>query len=161
MAKYGIDWSCGHHTVEQLYGHHTERDRKIDWMQSTGKCPDCYRAQKQAEKDSANQQAAAANAELPKLIGSDKQVAWAESIRRAALDNTLNKIADDAEAKLATVPADKVALYRAVLAAMRAARQKLEKETSAKWWIESRNGLDLFVRSAGERAQKEVPNVAA
>ncbi len=170
MAKYTVDWSCGHHTVEQLFGHHKDRERKIDWMQSQGICPDCFRAKKQAEREAVNQQAAALNhsQQLPSLTGSDKQISWAESIRRAALDAAHNQIHGDAEAKLASVPEAQRPRYAAVLDAMRAARAKLESEASAKWWIDHRSDvypLESFVRDAGIAAdkafQQEAANAAA
>ncbi len=160
MAKYNIDWSCGHHTVDQLYGKHTERERHIEWAERQGKCPDCFRAEKQAEREAANQQAAQ---NLPALVGSEKQIKWAEAIRRAALDAPGNHIVADADAKLATVPADKRAKFAAGLAAMRVARAQLESEISAKWWIEHRADiypLESFVREAGIKADKEYVEVA-
>lgn len=43
MAKHTITAGCGHTTIQQLYGPHAERQRRIDWMQSpAGKCNPCY-----------------------------------------------------------------------------------------------------------------------
>ena len=51
MAKYYIDYTCGHDGCRevQLGGPHKERERKLEWLRSECLCPDCYRAQKQAE----------------------------------------------------------------------------------------------------------------
>lgn len=51
MAKYYIDYTCGHDGCRevQLGGPHKERERKLEWLRSECLCPDCYRAQKEAE----------------------------------------------------------------------------------------------------------------
>lgn len=47
--KYDITFSCGHtHTVD-IYGSAAERERKIKWYEAEAVCPDCYKAQKDAE----------------------------------------------------------------------------------------------------------------
>lgn len=50
MAKYTIDYACGHGSyVEQLFGKTSERERRIEWLEANKVCPDCYKAKKQAE----------------------------------------------------------------------------------------------------------------
>lgn len=49
MAKYEINYSCGHTATVQLYGPTKERERKIAWFEREGLCPECYAAQKDAE----------------------------------------------------------------------------------------------------------------
>ena len=46
-------------------------------------CEECYKEEREAERKVANEEAAKENAELglPALIGSEKQIAWAEKIR--------------------------------------------------------------------------------
>lgn len=55
-------------------------------------CPDCRQKRKQAERDAANQKAAsdAKEAGFPALTGSEKQIAWAESIRMTAYNILCN-----------------------------------------------------------------------
>src|SRR5690625_6977835 len=74
MAKYTINHTCGHEVTIQLYGKHTERDRKIAWLE-TQRCRHC-------ENEAANKAAAerAEEAGLPALEGTEKQVAWATTI---------------------------------------------------------------------------------
>ena len=71
MAKYTIQHRCGHEEEVKLFGKEKERQWKIGKMEEE----DCLECQ--------NKQAAEENAEegLPALEGSDKQVAWAETIR--------------------------------------------------------------------------------
>lgn len=72
MAKYTVTHSCGHEREYQLYGKHTERDRKLEWLEAQ-ECPACRKA-REIER-------ATEGVELPALEGSPKQIAWAESIR--------------------------------------------------------------------------------
>lgn len=82
MAKYSVDHTCGHSQTHELLGPHKERDRKLAWLETTV-CSDCCHAKREADHAAAATLAAEENqaAGLPALIGSEKQVAWAESIR--------------------------------------------------------------------------------
>lgn len=75
MAKYTVTHTCGHEREYQLYGKHTERDRKIEWL-SGQECPECRR---KAEEEVAKKEADELG--LPELEGSEKQVKWANTIR--------------------------------------------------------------------------------
>lgn len=100
MAKYTIKHICGHTQVHQIYGtnSHGERDNKQAWL-ATQICYDCYKAQQQAERDAKNTESAKANAEanLPTLTGTPKQIAWAETIRAEKIKK-LNEILAKIEA---------------------------------------------------------------
>jgi hypothetical protein len=48
--KYNITFSCGHKGVVDLVGSGKERERKLDWYQTSGMCPECYKEQKRAEE---------------------------------------------------------------------------------------------------------------
>ncbi len=53
MAKYKVNYSCGHGSItKELFGKNSERERKIEWMESTFVCPDCYKKDR-AEADAA------------------------------------------------------------------------------------------------------------
>lgn len=43
MAKYDITYSCGHEGTVELLGKEKDRQRKIEWYESTGLCPECYK----------------------------------------------------------------------------------------------------------------------
>ena len=51
MAKYTVNYSCGHgtHTVE-LFGPGKERERKIAWYEKNIVCPECYKTSKKSEQ---------------------------------------------------------------------------------------------------------------
>lgn len=77
MARYAITYKCGHTTEMQLFGKSADRENKIAYYKTVD-CPHCraMAAQEQAVKMG-----------LPKLTGSDKQIAWAHDIRMAAVAN--------------------------------------------------------------------------
>ena len=52
MAKYDVRFSCGHEGTVELFGKGKDRDIKIRWYESSGICPDCYKAKKRAEIES-------------------------------------------------------------------------------------------------------------
>jgi len=53
MARRWITFSCGHEAEIRVYGPHRERERKIEWAETQGLCPDCFRKMKDAEKQEA------------------------------------------------------------------------------------------------------------
>ena len=46
MAKYDITYSCGHAGTVNLTGKHTERDRKLEWLETVP----CWRCKQAAER---------------------------------------------------------------------------------------------------------------
>jgi len=50
MARRWVTFSCGHEAELRVCGPHRERERKIEWAETQGLCPDCYRKMKEAEK---------------------------------------------------------------------------------------------------------------
>lgn len=81
MSKYHITHSCGHSRTYNICGTdvHGERGRKAKWYASQP-CPDCRRAEENAAAAQSNREKG-----LPQLEGSPKQIAWAETIRCAAV----------------------------------------------------------------------------
>jgi hypothetical protein len=77
-----ITHACGHEQIHYLSGFASQQERKARWLQST-KCRTCFVATKQVEQAEAavRDGAAIAHLELPLLTGSDRQVAWATSLR--------------------------------------------------------------------------------
>jgi hypothetical protein len=75
MAKYTITHECGHTEEVALFGKSSERDRRIKWLESQP-CRECLR---NVEIDQAKSQGEEFG--LPNLTGSDKQIAWAITIR--------------------------------------------------------------------------------
>jgi hypothetical protein len=94
MAKYDVDFSCGHTAEVQIFGKSKDRQSRIKWLERCGICPDCYRAQKEKEKKEAEEKASAEAKDigLADLQGSEKQIAWANKIRLSAIENLNNEI---------------------------------------------------------------------
>lgn len=81
MAKYDVTYSCGHTDVVQLYGKNADRERELRKM-SSRLCPDCYK--KWVDKENAQQAAEIlGELQLPELTGTEKQIAYAKSLRDA------------------------------------------------------------------------------
>lgn len=93
MALYRITHTCGHTVDHNLTGPTSSRDWQVNKMQNED-CKDCKLA-------AANQKAAATNqaSGLPALEGSEKQVAWAESLRAKRIKQLAELEADLATAK--------------------------------------------------------------
>ncbi len=136
MAKYSVECPvCGSTYAVQLYGPGRDREWKLenwDWT-----CDDCKEKARQEE----NQKAAMANAEagLPPLTGSEKQVPWAETIRSEKF-NYLQKTKQD---KLEYLHRE--AFYGSYDALpindphWDYAVSLLTAQTAASWWIDNRD----------------------
>lgn len=93
--KYDVTYTCGHVATIQLYGKTAERESRIKYLEGNCVCPECYKAQKDAERKAENEKSAeAAKARgMQELSGSPKQVAWANTIREKVMeyiDKTMN-----------------------------------------------------------------------
>ena len=80
MAKYDVTFSCGHTETVEMFGKIADRERKIEWYRDHCQCSEC----RKAKIDAANEKAAEDNKAdgYAPLTGSEKQIAWAETIRR-------------------------------------------------------------------------------
>ena len=90
--KYDVTYTCGHVATIQLYGKTSERESRIKYLEGNCVCPECYKAQKDAERKAENEKAAETRG-MQELSGSPKQVAWANTIREKAMqyiDKTMN-----------------------------------------------------------------------
>ena len=132
MSKYTITRQCGHQETIQIYGKHSGRDNQAE-HESTKLCLDCYKAEQEAKRaeSSANASKEAEAKGLPALTGSEKQIAWAETIRAAAMAEI-----EPLRAAMAKVPADhpnkKIAEVALEII------NKIVSRTSAHYWIENR-----------------------
>lgn len=82
MAWYYRTYACGHEGRENVTGKTEERMQRLDDI-FAGLCPECRKKQKDEEHAKANAEAEkkAAENNLPRLSGSEKQIAWANTIR--------------------------------------------------------------------------------
>ena len=116
-----ITHACGHGQAHYLTGFASQQERKARWLHTT-KCRTCFIADKQSEQAAAAARdgAATAHLELPPLTGSDRQVAWATTIRAGRLASLVGSSA--------AVDTDSLQICRSV--------------TDAKWWIDHRHLSD-------------------
>lgn len=166
MAKYDIKFSCGHTETRDLIGKVKDRERKIEYFEEHGLCSECWEAEKKREFERQNQKAAEEAREygLPELTGSEKQVAWATTLRQQFIADT-ERFIGTREEKLASglFAADLTgqAQLETILRGMRVAvEERLLTETSARYWIDSR-GIDNneWLRAMGEKALTAPPAV--
>ena len=98
MAKYQITHSCGHTQEHVLYGKHSGyngRDNKIEWLGTT-LCKECWKKEQDNKKEKVNQEAAEKVNEngFIELQGSEKQIAWANTIRQEKWDEIQKRWGD-------------------------------------------------------------------
>lgn len=154
MAKYTITHSCGHDQVHDLFGKSEERDRKESWLGGT-LCAVCYHAKKETDRAAANATAAeeARSIGLAPLAGSEKQVAWAESIRVAAskaVAATNAASLDRVRSKgLSEVAIEELGDAFALLGS------EVMAHGDARWWIDNRDAevLSSYHRWAAQQVE--------
>lgn len=143
MSKYEIVRSCGHTETIQIYGKHAERQGKAD-READRLCAGCYAARQAAQRAAENAAAAAAAqaAGLPTLTGSDRQIAWAESIRQISVDGVAAFMARlDAAMERAQAAGREVPNATAIRAAAESISAELLALQEARYWIDNRSHL--------------------
>jgi len=115
-----ITHACGHGQIHHLAGFASQQERKARWLRTT-QCRACFAAARRSEQTAvaADHVAAIAHLDLPALIGSERQVAWATTIRA----RRLAQLGGGGAAAFADQPA-------------------CLGVTDARWWIEHRNVPD-------------------
>lgn len=86
MAWYYGKFSCGCESRVQIYGKTSERQRKADWIFENCKCEDCKRKDYEEKKEKEYQKAIENSKELPELVGTEKQVKWALTLRNRFIE---------------------------------------------------------------------------
>lgn len=150
MARVTITYACGHEGVVELFGRSTDRERRAAWLASDV-CPDCaFKAR--AEK--AAKIAAEAEADgLPRLIGSEKQVVWAEQLRKQFFETADKKRADaiaQTEAVRDELSADEIARRNQVVKDWDSGISYIAiSKVKASWWIDNKSqNISAIVREA-------------
>jgi hypothetical protein len=127
--EYRIAHACGHEQAHYLSGFAGQMDRKAAWLRTT-KCKSCFVAEKRLEQAdaAAGDSTAIAHLDLVALTGSDRQVAWASTIRA-------KRLAAIIAAAPPTGPTDPQACCFI---------------TDAKWWIDHRDLSDADLLAKAE-----------
>jgi hypothetical protein len=137
MAKYTIPYICGHSGTVNLIGPHRSRESRLAYLER-GECFDCY---KQHSTEVSREQAK--ELELPALVGTEKQIAWAETLRIEKfmdIEAAVERLKDKKE-------------HRQILMAV----GKISNETSAKRWIEWRYDQAEWIIADVLKAMKAAP----
>lgn len=121
MAKYIVTHACGHQVEYRLNGAYSIRERRIAYLE-TCNCYECKKAQANALAVESKEKRG-----LPDLTGSEKQIAWANTIRECVY-SALDKLTTHTSNEQAKQMVDNW-------------REKMNNKTTAKFWIENRNNL--------------------
>lgn len=134
MSKYTVTRACGHTDTVNIGGKVSERDRLAGY-EASKLCSDCYAAKLAADRlaSTAAAMASAKEAGLPILLGSEKQVAWAETIRANMLKMTEYLPRFDALENAGTLDPVQAATKRMLL--------RIQVCNSAKWFIDHRDAV--------------------
>jgi hypothetical protein len=134
MAWYYGTYSCGHDGREDIVGPTKNRqwiaDRKFE-----GLCYECYQAKLEADREAANREALekAREMELPELTGTEKQVAWANTLRQQVIERFEAKIKEGFTPSVTKRHGITEEKLRATL------QNILSTKTDAKWYIDNRD----------------------
>lgn len=169
MAVHKVTHCCGHTVFHNLFGKFEDREKRAEWLEDQ-LCPDCWKKQRQEKIDAENSKFAAANAEagLPPLTGTPKQIAWAETIRA----DMVNKM-DAAKARYPEMQKQILAnpeKFQKTIAEITArgfesvedsfeyavkAIDRIKQETAASWFINHRNdNIGLLIMDVAGKCLK-------
>lgn len=95
MAWYYGEFSCGHEGRVNIIGPGKDREWKKE-RAFEKMCPDCWEVHLKEERERKNREAEekAKEMELPELTGSDKQIAWANTLRQKLIDGFERELVD-------------------------------------------------------------------
>jgi len=98
MAWYYGTYRCNHDGRVNIIGPVKDRQWKAD-REFSKMCPECWKKHLEEKRQKANEEAAklAQEMELPELFGSEKQVAWANTIRQNLIE-AFGKVAENEKA---------------------------------------------------------------
>lgn len=137
---YDGTYSCGHKGRVNISGPTKDRQRKADWHFS-GLCPECYEKKIIEDREKENEKAAisAVEMELPVLTGTEKQVAWANTIRVSRIEDInlrCKKIEQGLKEKgMESIPGENIGMKEIT----DAIEDFIQRHTDAKYWIETRD----------------------
>lgn len=140
MAKYEVVHSCLHSQTHVLFGPNKDRERKLEWLATT-LCTECYHAKLVEDREAASKQCHEwSKVEgLSPLVGTPKQIAWAETLRASMLGNARIE-ADRIKSRIDLVSeqrgADKA---QAAWAAILDSLTWISQQDQAKFWIDNRD----------------------
>jgi len=154
LAKYDVKFSCGHTEFIQLVGKIRERERRIEWLENHGLCSECFEVERRRRFEEESRKAAEEAKEygLPELTGTEKQVAWANTIRQEWIEKV--------ESEIRTWITDDESRDEEVRGALkRVVEEHLINTVDARWWIDNRNASVYGFLEEAEKKYLETPQV--
>lgn len=124
MAKYDVTRACGHKETIALFGKGKDREWRLENIEASKLCYDCYQAELAKRNHEATEAAKEMN--LPQLTGTEKQIPWAESIRQQLLADLDKFVYENVKEEHRNDPM------------VRAAMEHIRNKTEARWWIDNR-----------------------
>jgi hypothetical protein len=136
VAKYTVVRACGHEETVALFGKVKLREWRLENVEPHKLCSECWQKEVKQKRAAETRKAAeeAMDSGLPELIGSEKQIAWAERIRMqllSALEEFYIKIIEAGEETLKK--------HDLTLEKIDMAVKNIQQKTSASWWIDHRD----------------------
>ena len=134
MSQFTGIFNCGHEGRVNVTGKHDYRQQKADNFFNSHICEDCWKARIKEEKAVAFKEAE----NLPRLTGSEKQIAWAISIRQAKIEQSSAWVETQAEKD--------------------AWANVINSKTDAKFWIENRekSANEMICRITSQKKANEI-----
>ncbi len=166
MAWYYGTYTCGHEGEANVIGPKKNRQWKVD-NHFNGLCPECYKKERQMEREKAEKEAVekSAEMELPALTGTEKQVAWANTIRIDLIESFMKMIENNKNIFMYCNSNDE-RIPNVTKEELVDLIDYISKEyTSAKFWIESRTSFnftagDILLKLRSEESKKLPDDVA-
>jgi hypothetical protein len=145
MAWYYGTYGCGHEGRVNIIGKVKDRQWKAD-REFEKLCPECWEKEKQRRFEEENRRAATEAAEmgLPELTGTEKQVAWANTLRQKWIEKAEEYIEHEKQIleylkKQYPDKKDKAAEGERLIGILRDAIDRiLLAQTEARYWIDTR-----------------------
>lgn len=153
--------TCGAKFDKVMYGNNRrDADSKAEWAERTfTECPECEEKRVRAEREAENAAAAieAQESGLPALTGSEKQTAWATTIRQK-IYSKLTSALKEKERKVAENEAAGKKVSRAKESCRRVRlflRWLVSEHIAAHWWIDNRESLSAPIPDILARFQAD------
>ena len=153
MSWYYGTFSCGHDGRVNIIGPTKDRQWKAD-RQFEKMCEECWKKHLKEKRQKENEEAEklAKEMELPELIGSPKQIAWANTLRQKFIDKFEDIKLKDLKIELKIIGID---LTKTEILDVR--DYILENKTDAKYYIDTRNDytFDIIKREMKEALKSD------